>query len=762
MSVRTVVRFLAIVVLVTTIGMGLARVRTDTTPASFLPEGDPAQVATLDAARSFGGDPVVVVAESAEPAALLEGDEVLKLVRLEGELVRLADVSVVYGPATVLNQVAGQARNLLAAISGRRDALQEAARQQVLADGGSKARAKRAAEKAVHDYDVRYGNLLVQGLPAGLPTLRNPGFVRAVVFNDAGDPRQQWRFVVPRSDAVAIVVRPREGLDQAATQRLADAVSKAVDAADLRTEKVTVSGMPVIAAGLADVLKREMPIVGAVALALIALCYLLLPWLRRGPRRIIPLVTTVVATAATLALFGWLDHPVSLGVVAFLPILMGTGSDFAAYLVRGADRRMVVVTGFAAAAGFASLAFSPVPLVQDLGLALACGVALTLALGLLVAGRRAEDVHSDRRARPAEPSPRALAGRTRIGLLAVASAATIAGWAILPQLDIEAEPNRLVAGIPEMVDANHAEEVLGSSGEFQLLVRGDNVLTAESLAWMTEVQDLILRQHGDRMHPIASPPSLLAFLGPDPSPEEVEAGLAQVPGYLRTAVLRDDRRQAVLSFGVELDDVAAQRELLDEITREVPDPPDGITLDTAGLPVVAARSYELLSQHRYLHGAAGVVAAGVVLLVGLRRRTDALRAIGAAALATGWGFLAAWVLGMSLTPLTLALGSLATATACEFSVLLGAARGNRGIGRSVLVAATAATSGYLALVASDLAVIRNFGLFLALTVGLSLLASYVVRLALPAEQTHLSETTGTSGAEELAAPASETNEEVLV
>lgn len=762
MTVRTIVRFLAIVVLVTMIGMGLARVRTDTTPASFLPAGDPAQVATLAAARSFGGDPVVVVAESAEAGALLEGDEILNLVRLEGELAKLPDVSVVYGPATVLNQVAGQARNLLAAISGRRDALQEVARQQVLSKGGSEARARRAAERAVRDFDVRYGGLLVQGLPAGLPTLRNPGFIRAVVFNEFGLPRQQWRFVVPRPDAVAIVVRPREGLDQGATQRLADAVSDAVDAADLRTEKVTVTGMPVIAAGLADVLKREMPIVGAVALALIALCYLVLPWLRRGPRRIIPVVTTLVATAATLALFGWLDHAVSLGVVAFLPILLGTGSDFAAYLVRGADRRLVVVTGLAAAAGFASLVLSPVPLVQDLGLALACGVVLTVGLGLLVARTGPAGADKDDHVDSAAAPHRTMPCRTRIVLLALASAATVAGWAILPQLDIEADPNRLVAGIPEMGAAQHAEEVLGSSGEFQLLVRGDNVLTPETLAWMTEVQDMILRRHGDRMHPIASPPSLLAFLGSDPSSEQVESGLAQVPGYLRTAVLRDDRRQAVLSFGVDLDDVSAQRELLDEITREVPDPPDGITLDAAGLPVVASRSYELLSQHRYLHGAAGIVAAGAVLLIGLRRRTDALRAIGAAALATGWGFLVAWTLGMSLTPLTLALGSLATATACEFSVLLGAARSNRNIGRSVLVAATAATSGYLALVASDLAVIRNFGLFLALTVGLSLLASYVVRLTLPGTDDRPDDDGGSSESTTTASATSKRKEEVLV
>jgi len=732
-SVRTLGRLLLVALVLTGIGLGLSQVRTDTTADSFLPGDDPTQVATREAARSFGGDPIVVVAETDKSGALLQGEQILKLVGLEGRLAQLDDVAVVYGPGTVLNQVAGQARNLLAAISGRRDALQQVARQRALKDGATDAAADRAAEAAVRRYDRRYGKLLVQGLPAGLPTLRNPGFVKAVVLDGDGEPRQQWRFVVPSPNAVAIVVRPRDGLDQRATERLVDAVNDAVTAADLDTDRTTITGMPKVAAGLADVLKRELPVIGGLALALTTLCYLLLPWIRRSPRRLLPVLTTAVATAATLALFGWLDHPISLGVVAFLPILLGTGSDFPAYLVRGADRRVVAVAGLAAAAGFATLVLSPVPLVQDLGIALAVGVVLTLAAGLIVAGRRSSQPSDDEvgPAVPAAPPRPAIGWGGRAALLATATALAAGGWIVLPQLEIEANPEQLIAGAPTMGEVDHAEQVLGSSGEVQLLVSGDDVMTPRSLAWMRELQAFVVRKYADRLHPVVSPPSLLDFLGDEPTSAQLEAGLAQLPGYLRTAVLRDDERQAVLSFGIELHDVAAERALLDEIEREAPRPPPGITLETAGLPVVAARSYELLSEHRFLHAGVGILAAGAVLLVGLRRRRDALLAAGAALLATGWGFLALQVLGLSLTPLTLALGSLATATACEFTVLLGAAQHRRVLLRSVLVAATAATSGYLALAASDLAVIRGFGLFLAVTVAMSLLASATVRLVAP-------------------------------
>ena len=720
---------------VAVVAAGLAQVRTDTTTQSLLPLDDPSQEASLESARSFGGDPVVVLAESDEPGSLLHRDQIERLVRLEGSLSRLQDVAVVYGPGTVLNQVAGQAQNMMAAIVGRRHALQAGAERRARAEGLPPAEVKRAGEEAIEQYDVRYGSLLVKALPAGLPTLRNPRFVQAVVFDKDGRTRPQWRFVVPGRDSVAIVVRPREGLDQAATERLVESVDDAVAEAGLDTSRVTVTGMPVVAAGLGDVLTREIPLLGGIGLILIASCYLLLPWLRPRKARLLPLAATSAATLGLLAAFGWLDHPLSLGVVAFLPIVLGTGSDFPAYLVRGANRRQVVVTALAAAAGFGALAVSSVPFVRDLGLALAMGVLAATGVGLLLARRTPPVPTSDDKpvVLAADAGPRAGIG-TRAGVLVAAAACAVGGWVALPDLDVESQPDQLAAGLPALDDARHAEDVIGSAGEVQILVRSSDVTSPEALAWMREVEGMTVRRFGDRLHPIVSPPSLLAFLGDDPTQPQIRAGLDQLPSYLRGAAIRNDRRQAVLSYGIELEDVDAQRALLGDLRSAMPEPPPGIEADLAGLPVVTARSYELVSGDRYVEGLAGIAAAGLVLLVGLRRRSDALRAVLAASLATGWGFAGAWLLGVSLTPLTVALGSLATATACEFTVLLGAARAARAalLGRSVLVAAMAATCGYLALAFSGLAVIRDFGLFLAATVLLSLLAAHVIRLVIPA------------------------------
>jgi predicted RND superfamily exporter protein len=744
--IRRVVAILAAaVVLAVGLAVGASRITTDATTASLLPGNDPAQRATTEAAEYFGSDPLVVLLESEEDGGLLTGAAATRLAGLEGELAALDDVAVVYGPGTVLNQVAATAQNLLASISGRRDLLENQARERAEQDGLTAAQEQAAVDEALAGFDLRYGSLLVRGLPAGLPTLSNDNFVTSVVLED-GQPRSQWRFVVPAPNAVAILVRPRAGLDQAENEDLVAAVEATVSRASadeaLGSPEVTLSGLPTVAADLGRTVRQEIPLLGLLGLGSIALCYLLVPWVRRRWQRLLPIAATVAATATTLAAFGWLNRPLSLGVVAFLPILVGTGSDFPAYLVWGADRRSVLTAALAGACGFLALALSPVPFVRDLGIALAIGVVVACIAALLLA--KAFGLRPEKSTTSPAPAPgasdAAYDGSRRAPAIAVLAVAAIVGgfgWVALSSLEIESRPDRLAAGLSSLEDAQHVEDVLGSAGEVLIDVRSDSdVLAPETYEWMRMAQQVVVRDFGDRLRPVVSAPGLLAFLGTEPTPEQIVAGVEQLPAYLSDAVLRPDRREAVLSFGIGLDDVAAQDAMFRELRAALPPPPEGVRVQLAGLPVVTARGYELASDDRYLAGLAGIVAATVVLLIGLRRRSDALRALMAALLATGWSLAGAALLGISLTPLTLALGSLATATACEFTVLLAAAPPRRaripvGLGRSVLVAATAATAGYLTLAASRLDVIRDFGLFLGATVVLSLLAANLVLRAFP-------------------------------
>jgi hypothetical protein len=720
------------------VALGLASSRTDTTATTFLPPDDPAIANLNEAASSFGGDPIVILLESDKPRALLGPDQVGRLIGAEGQLSRLPDVASIYGPGTVLNQLAGSAQNLMATLSGKRDADRRQATDQARAQGAAPADADAAGTAAVAAFDRRYGPLLVRALPAGLPTVHNPSFVDAVTFDPTGAPRSEMRFVVPNQNAVGIIVRPRQGLDQAGTEKLVDAAKQTVTGAGLSTSRITVTGTPAVAASLGATVKREIPLLGALAVGLIAVCYAAVRWRRRVRDRVVPVLAALSATLLTLATLSWIGRPLSLGVVAFLPILIGIGSDFPAYLVDGARRRVVAVTAAASATGFGSLALSPLPFVGDLGLALAIGVLMTAALGMvvsrvLVRPEPEEEFGAEPAPPRAEAAPMSRGGR--LAALGVLTLVAAVGWVLLPHVDVTARPDQLAAGLPAISDAVHAEDVLGSSGETQILLRGPNMASPEALQWMRQTEDATVLQFGDRLRPIVSLPDQLRFLGPNPSAAEIGSALELVPGYLSSSVLRSDGREAVMSFGLRLQDIGDQQVLLDSLRASLPPTPPGTTAEVTGLPVAAVRAYALIKQDLYLANAAGIVAAGLVLLIGLRRRGDALRAVLAAALATGWGLALVMLLGVSLNPLTVALGSLTTATACEFTIMLvhrsRSARTSRRRVTTVVVAAAAAALGYLALGASQLTVIRELGVLLACAVALSLGAAYAVTTFLP-------------------------------
>lgn len=713
---------------------GLAQLRVETGTESFLPAGDKTVQQQEHLASSFGGDPVVVLAESKDPARMLGPDQLPRLLNLEGELAALPDSAVVYGPGTTLNQVAGQAQNLLSEISGRRDGLRAAAESAAVRQGATPQAASAAASRAVADFDQRYGSLLVQGLPAGLPTLHNPSFANTVVYNQAGQPKPQWRFVVPSQHSVAVLVRPRQNLDQAGTERLVDGVRNSVKSAGLDADRVTVSGVPVVADDLGRQVAREAPILGCAGLVAVAACFVAMPW-TRWRRRLLPLMTSVGASATTLAIFGWLGWPLSLGVVAFLPILLGIGSDFPTYLAQRARWRVVVSVAVATAAGFGALIASPLPFVRDLGLAVGIGVLLSVGLGIAVAGRlKRPDHREERRRLTGADAASAASGhptrhrRVRTVGAVLLTASSLAGWIALPGLQLEANPQRLASGVPAVESADHVENVMGSSGEMDVVLRGEDVRSPQALAWERAAQGAIVAHYGDRMRPIVSAPDLLRFLGDSPTSEQINAGLRLLPPYLTGAVQSDDSRVSRAAFGVKMQDLQNLRELRDGAQRVMPPPPPGYQVEVTGLPVVAVRGYELLSNGRYLSNLLGIGATALVLVTSLRRRADAVRAIAAALLATGAGMFLLWLTATPLTPLTVGLGSLTAAVGCEFTVLLAeSSRTNDpALRRSVLVAASAAASGYVVLAFSSVSVIHQFGVLLPCSVGLSLASAFVV------------------------------------
>lgn len=708
---------------------GLLRVEVETGVDEFVPAGDPVARATSDMAGQFGGDPVVVLIESAKARELLLKENLPALLQLEGELAALPHVKAVYGPGTVLNQIAGQAQDLLAELGGYRDGLRAKAEAQARKRGASPKEVTAAGVRATQGFDERYAALLAKGMPGGLPTLHNQAFVDRVIFNGEGDPRPQWDFLVPRPDAVALLVRPDGSLPQSDTEDLVAAVDAAVRDSELTASRTTVTGIPTVVAALGEQVRHEVPLLGGLAVVAVGAWFLLTSWTRRR-LRLLPLGASLLGTAVTLAVAGWTGRPLALTAVAFLPVLLGIGSDFMTYLHRNAGPRTVLAAALASAAGFGALAVAPVPAVADLGTSLAVGLLVTVlvSLGIHRWGPEVQDAPAGTR-----PASTGGVGRSsRWAILLVPVLAAVGGWAVFPSLSLQSDFTSLASGLPEYDEARGVERVLGASGEVALVVRGGDVLAAESFAWMSRTRRDVIAAHGDELSAVLSPADVLSFLGNEPEAGQVDAAVRLLPPYLASSVVSPDRRMAVMTYGVDLDDVdrlAVLRDHLDEVAATAP---DSIDVEVAGLPMVAVSAQEAMDDERLLGAVLGILAAGLALLALLPERKVALVAVLSAAVASGLVALGIAVTGVALTPMTAGLGSLTAAVACEFTVLLALAqrRGDRMLARAVDLAAAASATGYAVLAVSDLGLIRGFGVLLAVTVAVALGVSRLLVWAL--------------------------------
>lgn len=718
---------LAAVTAVWVIG-GMQRVEIGSEIDSLLPSDEPAVGAINSLAEDFGGDPIVVLLESEGPEGFLAPESLPALLELEGALAGLPDVAVAYGPATTLNQSVTRIQQMMATLSGTRDALAESGKEQRLAQ-----------------FEKRYGKLVVEGMPAGLPTLRNDKFVQTVVFDAQGQPKPQWTQYVPRRTAAAIYLRPREGLGLEAAAELEDSIHNIVDQSELTGpgDRATVSGSPMVTAGLASELRHEVPRLGAAALGAVAVVLMLVPWTRRRRRRLLPLVPMLLATMITIAAFGWLDRPLSIGAATLLPVLLGLGSYYPVYLTQRRHLRLVLSVAGAASLAFLVLAESPLPFVRDLGLAIPGGICLAVAITMFGTWLWGDAAQQSSASVPAVSTNAGSSGKTipvaqhttvrwgsrvLVGALVVLSAV---GWGLLSDIEIRSNPQELVEGLPALDEAMHVEEQLGYSAEVDVVISGEDVLTPEGLDWLRQTQQAIVVEYGDRIQPVASAAEVFRFLGADPTQSQIDAGADLVPSYIRGAVVTPDRSRAMISLGAQWDELTGDRTILEGIEGTLPPTPPGLEADVVGTPVAAERGYDLVSDSRYRANILGIAVAGAFLWLALRRRSDAFLAMLAAAIATGLTMLAAWVSGVGLNPLTLALGSLTAAIGCEFTVLLASARrtGDTALARSVLMAAALSVAGYAALMLSSLPILQEFGVALMLSVAVSLGAALsVVRL----------------------------------
>lgn len=119
---------------------------------------------------------------------------------------------------------------------------------------------------------------------------------------------------------------------------------------------------------------------GALILVMVALR------MRYGWRdAVLVFIPTLLSFAVTLALFGWIDRPLTLFNLMGLMLLLGIGVNYSIFLREGGVSAAATLAGVALSAGttllsFGLLAFSSMPALSGFGLTLLVGIAITVLL----------------------------------------------------------------------------------------------------------------------------------------------------------------------------------------------------------------------------------------------------------------------------------------------------------------------------------------------------------------------------------------------
>jgi predicted RND superfamily exporter protein len=348
----------------------------------------------------------------------------------------------------------------------------------------------------------------------------------------------------------------------------------------------------------------------------------------------------------------------------------------------------------------------------------------------------------------------ALTRPRRVLMIGLAVAAL--GWVADTQTEVISDVRELVPrDLQALKDVNELQEATGVSGEIDVTLTGEDLTDPNVIAWMTEFQREVLDAHGYKVGATCAqdndPPELCPALslpdlfrsGPPDQQQSVRALLDAVPPYFSQAVITEDRTTATLAFGIRLMPLDRQKEVIDDIEDRL-DPPAGVEAAVVGLPVLAAQANDTLADplRRFLTLLAGLLLVFAVLFAVRRSTREAAIPLIPIALATGWSALVLFLLRIPLNPMSAVMGALVIAISTEFSVLLsaryreerqGGAEPDEAIaatyastGAAVLASGVTAIMGFAALIASDIRMLRDFGVVTVVDLTVSLLGVMVV------------------------------------
>lgn len=439
------------------------------------------------------------------------------------------------------------------------------------------------------------------------------------------------RFITPDHKTALVMIKAGADLSESQQVQLGADLEKFFTSRVKLVPGLTVrlSGDPTLARDFNEHIKSKTAILFVIALLLV-LATLFLAF-RRASDTLLPLAVMLLGVLWTFGLTGWVNIDYTVGVIAVMPLLLGTSLTFVVPFVARYYEEMegcrqsaeavgkammgIGVGIFLAAVtnvfGFLVFRFSVLPALKDFGVTCAVGTVfisgltvLLLPAVLLVRDRACEKGRLRFRRGEVERSFDGLAMRKNRGifnratnralgffarlsmqhslaLIIVFTVLILAGMVQIRGLTTDSDLRKLVPrDLPSMSADFEMEKYFGGHQQDVVMVSGD-VLAPESLAAMAAVERAVTTGDGERLYTVrgaTSLPDVLTAANNGRLPrtrQEAEAALETAEdngGYVIGGLLSQDRGSALITLnasGAATPEIVDRKmELLNSASRE--------------------------------------------------------------------------------------------------------------------------------------------------------------------------------------------------
>jgi hypothetical protein len=749
------------------LGFGITRLDFATGQDSYLNKDDTVYVDNVKYQGLFGGQAMLTLYTMDEGKQVLDfftADNLARLRAQEEKLRATGGVFDVVSPLTALewtdNLVRSDTGSPADSVAGK-----------ILV--GAAARETDPAKAQIRTADALQTLDRINAVP-GEHTLDNPEWVDFLLHDNQGDIRKSLLPFFPDEQHAQMVSRLVGNASLEDEGRAAQAV---IDITDEKMDNASVltTGAAELLKQLNDYLRGGMLLLGAIAVAIMVLILLVLFDVRW---RLLPLGVVLIGVVWAFGLAGYLGIPLSVVTIAGLPVMLGVGIDYAiqmhsrieeevvvaraAHPIQAASRGLgpaLLVVTFDAIFAFLALRFAQVPMIRAFGLLLAVGIA-AICLCSIIMPLSILGIREYRSPTQGHDFTEGRLGRlvvwlgslpARLGLwLVLASLAIFAGgMAVEGKLTLQTDVERWVNQDSEVVaKINELKAQTGSSSELGIFVQSDDAFDDETVKFVDNFARQQLAERPGELLTASSVVTTVSFLldipGAStlaPTGADVEAAYGVAPKDIQTATARPDDGALNLIFRTAAGSLEDTAVYVDEI-RDQLDPPAGVSATPSGLAVVGVGLLDNLESNRVVLTYLAIAFVAIFLAIRLRSIVRSLLSLVPVLIAVGVASLAAWILGLELSPMTAVGGPLVVAACTEFTSLIllrYLEERRRGLepraaidqtaahtGRAFIVSACTAIAGVAVIACSSLPLLRDFGIVVALNVAVALLSALVV------------------------------------